>query len=214
MKSALLLIAIGTVVVSGPRPATADPTRGPFQVMRPDGTVVRISGEPAQEWWTDYHKSRYVSGGPRHAAELLHTVENSLGRFHEVPRYLILVESLGRSWPRAWAFYPSTDETPAYVVHPGGIGSGVAPLRWDAWQRATPRMERIILESTPGTPSPAGAGTGEASGWASSPSAWIAASVVITALLIGLAVSRRGSARSPKGKRGVVGMDIAGRDRR
>jgi hypothetical protein len=214
MKRGLLLIAIGSVVVSGPRPATADPTRGPFQVMRPDGTVVRISGEAAQEWWTDYHKSRYVNGGPRHAAELLHTVENSLGRFHEVPRYLILVESLGRSWPRAWAFYPSTDETPAYVVHPGGIGSGVAPLRWDTWQRATPRMERIILEATPGTPSPARARAGETSGRATAPTAWIAAAVMITALLIGRAVFRRRSSRSPEGRRGVERLDIAGRDRR
>jgi hypothetical protein len=192
MKRGLLLIAIGSVVVSGPRPATADPTRGPFQVMRPDGTVVRISGEAAQEWWTDYHKSRYVSGGPRHAAELLHTVENSLGRFHEVPRYLILVESLGRSWPRAWAFYPSTDETPAYLVHPGGIGSGVAPLRWDTWQRATPRMERIILESTPSTPSPAAVGAvEEIRGDGLGAVAWIAAIAILTALLASLAAARR-----------------------
>jgi hypothetical protein len=130
MKRALLLIAIGTVVVSGPRPATADPTRGPFQVMRPDGTVVRISGEAAQEWWTDYHKSRYVSGGPRHAAELLHAVENSLGRSHEVPRYLILVESLGRSWPRAWALLSVHRRDARLRGAPGRdrIGCGTVPL--------------------------------------------------------------------------------------
>jgi hypothetical protein len=53
---------------------------------------------------------------PAAAAVLLDEVESALGgRFHGGPRYLILVESLRSHWPRAWVFYPSSDETPAYV---------------------------------------------------------------------------------------------------
>lgn len=195
MKRALLLVAIGTVVTSGPRPATADPTRGPLQVMGPDGTVVRISSEAAGAWWIDYHESRCVSRGPHQAAELLYAVETGLGgRFHAGPRYLILVESLRSSWPRAWIFYPSSDETPPYLMRPGGVGSGVAPLRWDAWHRATSRMERIILEATGAPPSPNFSGAVDGtSGDGSAPVAWIAATVVLAALLTGLGVARKGA---------------------
>jgi hypothetical protein len=203
MKSVLLLVAIGTVVTSGPRLAMADPTRGPFQVMGPDGTVVRISGGAAEAWWMDYRESKSVSRGPRQAAELLDAVENGLGgRFQSGPRYLILVESLRSSWPRSWIFYPSSDETPAYVMHPGGVGSGVAPLRWDAWQRATSRMERIILEATGGTHSPTLVGAVEETGggW-SIPVAWIPAAVVVAAILAGLAVARRSRGRHVRGSR-------------
>jgi hypothetical protein len=149
IKRALLLVAIGTVIVSWFRPAAADPARGPFQVMDPDGTVVRISSEAAEAWWSDYHESRCLTcRGPHQAAELLDAVEDGLGgRFRAGPRYLIVVEALQMGWSRAWVFYPSSDETPAYVVHPGGVGSGGAPLRWDAWLHATPRMERIILQA-------------------------------------------------------------------
>lgn len=216
MKRALLLVAIGTVVTLGPRSAMADPTRGPFQVMGPDGTVVRISAEAAEAWWIDFHESKCVTcRGPRQASELLDAVENGLGsRFRSGPRYLILVESLRSSWPRAWVFYPSSDETPAYVMRPGGVGSGVAPLRWDAWHRATSRMERIILEATGETPSPTIAGAVEGTGGDGSvPVAWIAASVVLAALLAGLGVARRRSAASPKGRRRVEAANVTGRDR-
>jgi hypothetical protein len=218
MKKALLLVAIGTVLTSGPRPATADPTRGPFQIMGPDGTVVRISSEGAEAWWMDYHESKCVTcRGPRQAAELLYAVENGLeGRFHGGPRYLILVESLRSSWPRAWIFYPSSDETPPYVMHPGGVGSGGAPLRWDAWHRATSRMERIILEATGATSSPTiGGAVEEIGGDGSAPVAWIVTTVVLTALLTGLGVARKRSAASPKGdvgsQRRTSPMEIAAR---
>jgi hypothetical protein len=203
MKTVMLLVAIGTVVTSGPRLAMADPTHGPFQIMDPDGTVVRISGEAAEAWWIDYRESNFVSRGPRQAAELLDAVENGLGgRFQSGPRYLILVESLRSSWPRAWIFYPSSDETPAYVMHPVGVGSGVAPLRWDAWQRATSQMERIILEATGGTPSPTIVGAVEETGGGRSiPVAWIPAAVVVAVILAGLAVARRSRGRHVRGSR-------------
>lgn len=171
--------------MSGLWPATADPARGPFQVMDPDGTVVRISSDAADAWWRDYRESRCVTcRGPHQAAELLDVVEDGLGgRFRAGPRYLIVVEALQMSWSRAWVFYPSSDDTPAYVMHPGGVGSGVAPLRWDAWFRATSRMERIILQATRAASSPAGAGANEGiGGEGSGPGAWIAASVLLTAL--------------------------------
>lgn len=203
MKRTLLLVAIGTVVASVPRPATADPTRGPFQVMAPDGTVVRISSKAAAAWWTDYREGRCVTcRGPHQAAELLAAVEDGLGgRLHSGPRYLILVDALRSSWSRAWIFYPSSDEQPAYVMHQGGVGSGVAPLRWDAWQRATSRMERIILDATSDMRSPAMTRAGEEVGgnW-SALVAWVAASVVLTAALAGLGVARRTSLRSPGGQ--------------
>jgi hypothetical protein len=201
MMRALLLVAIGTVVTSGPWPASADPTRGPFQVMGPDGAVVRISSQAAEAWWKDYHDGRCVTcRGPDQAAELLDAVENGLGgRFHGGPRFLILVESLRSSWPRAWIFYPSSDETPAYVMKPGGVGSGGAPLRWDAWQRATSRMERIILEATRAAVSPAAAGAvKETRGDGLAPVAWIVVSAVLAALFAGLAVARRRMRRSAR----------------
>lgn len=181
--------------MAGFRPATADPTRGPFRVMDPDGTVVRISSEAADAWWRDYHESRCVTcRGPHQAAELLDAVEESLGgRFRGGSRYLIVVEALQTSWSRAWVFYPSSDETPAYVMHPGGVGSGVAPLRWDAWQRATHRMERIILQAVRVGSSPAAARTIERIE-GSGAGAWIAASALLAALLAALAIARSRSA--------------------
>jgi hypothetical protein len=183
--------------VFGSVPATADPTRGPFQVMDPEGTVVRISSEAADAWWRDYRVSRCITcRGPHQAAELLDAVEEGLGsRFRGAPRYLILVESLRSSWPRAWIFYPSSEETPAYVMHAGGVGSGVAPLRWDAWSRATPRMERIILRAMRAASSPAAARPiDEVPGEGTGPRAWIAAFVLLTALLGALAIARSKSA--------------------
>jgi hypothetical protein len=204
MKSVLLLVAIGTVVTSGPRLAMADPTRGPLQIMDPDGTVVRISSEAAKPWWTDYHESKCVTcRGPHQAAKLLDAVESGLaGRFHGGPRYLILVESLRSSWPRAWIFYPSSAKTPAYVMHPGGVGSGVAPLRWDAWHPASSRMERIIIEATGGTPSHAIVGAVEETGEDGSiPLAWIAAAAVVAATVAVLAVARISRGRHIRGTR-------------
>jgi hypothetical protein len=208
IKRSLLLVAIGTVIVSCFRPAAADPARGPFQVMDPDGTVVRISSEAADSWWRDYDESRCVTcRGPHQAAELLDAVEDGLGgRFRAGPRYLIVVEALQMGWSRAWVFYPSSDETPAYVVHPGGVGSGVGPLRWDAWLHATPRMERIILQAMRAASSPAAAGPIEGNGgkW-SGPGAWIAASLVLTALIGALAIARSRSAASAEGRRSRSG---------
>jgi hypothetical protein len=201
IKRALLLVAIGTVIVSGSRPATADPARGPFQVMDPDGTVVRISSETADAWWRDYSDSRCVTcRGPHQAAELMDAVEDGLGgRFHAGPRYLIVVEALQMGWSRAWVFYPSSDEMPAYVMHPGGVGSDVASLQWDAWFRATPRMETIILQATRPTSPPAAARAVDETGAdGPGPVAWIAASMLLTALLAGLAIAgagRRGGRR-------------------
>jgi hypothetical protein len=197
IKRALLLVAIGTVIVSGSRPATADPARGPFQVMDPDGTVVRISSESADRWWSDYHESRCVTcRGPHQAAELLKAVEDGLGdRFQAGPRYLIAVEALQMGWSRAWVFYPSSEEMPAYVMRPGGVGSNVAPLRWDAWFRATSRMERIILQATrPASPPAAARVVDETGADGPGPVAWIAGSMLLTALLAGLAIARSRSA--------------------
>jgi hypothetical protein len=207
IKRALVLVAIGTVVVSGSRPATADPARGPFQVMDPKGTVVRISSEAADAWWSDYHESRCVTcRGPHQAAELLDAVEDGPGgRFHAGPRFLIVVEALQMGWSRAWVFYPSSDETPAYVMHPGGVRSGVAPLRWDAWFRATSRMERIILQAMRGASPPPATGPVEGTGGeGSGPGPWIAAFVLLTALLAGLAIARSRSAASAGDRRRVA----------
>lgn len=90
----------------------------------------------------------------------------------------------------------------------------MAPLRWDARHRATSRMERIILEATGETPSPTIARAVEGTGGDGSvPVAWIAASVVLAALLAGLGVARRSSAPSPKGRRRVEAANVTGRDR-
>lgn len=197
MKRTLLLAAIGIIVTSGALSAAADPTRGPLQVMGPDGTIARLSSDAAEAWWMDYREIRCVTcRGPRQAAELLHAVENGLGdRFHGGLRYLILVESLRLGWPRAWVFYPSSDETSAYVMKPGGVGSGVAPLRWDAWYRATSRMESIILDAMSSIPSPTRAGLArEPGGSGSARVAWIAISAVLVSL-VGLGVGRRRSTR-------------------
>ena len=160
--------------------------------MGPEGTVVRISGKAADMWWRDHSEAKYVRGGPRETAAFLYTVETRRGRYHLAPRYLLLVESLGRSWPRAWIFYPSTEDTPAYVVKPGGTGSGVANLLWDSWLRATPRMERIILEATRVAASRAAAGAvEETKGDRMGTGAWIVATAALTSLLASLAVARR-----------------------
>jgi hypothetical protein len=146
----------------------------------------------------------------------LTAVENGLGgRFNGGPRYLILVEALRSSWPRAWVFYPSSDETPPYVMKPGRVGSAVAPLRWDAWHRATSRVERIILDATGPPPSPTIAGEVEKFGGnGAAPVAWIAVSVVLMALLAGLGVARRRSASSRKGRRRALAANVTDPHRR
>jgi hypothetical protein len=119
---------------------------------------------------------RHVSRSPPGRGALERRREWPRRWFQSGPRYLILVESLRSSRPRAWIFYPSSDEAPAYVMCPGGVGSEMAPLRWDAWHRATSGMERIILEATGGTPSPTTAGAvegpGEAPAHVPSPDGW------------------------------------------
>lgn len=203
MKRALLLAAIGIIATSGASSAVADPTRGPLRVMGPDGTIVRISSEAAEAWWVDYREIRCVTcREPHQAAKLLHEVENALGgRFHGGPRFLIVVESIRSRWPRAWVFYPSSDETSAYVMKPGGVGSGVAPLRWDAWYRATSRMESIILDAMASTPSPTAGQAGDPGGSGPARVAWIATWMVLVALVVGLGVAgRRGiRRREPSG---------------
>lgn len=97
-------------------------------------------------------------------------------------------------WSRAWVFYPSSDETPSYVMHPGGVASGRAPLRWDAWLPATSRMERIILQALRTASPPAAAGAIEEVGEGEWSGAWIAASLLLTTLLAAVAIARRRSA--------------------
>ena len=153
-RTALLAWIVGSLLlIAGSGPTTADNLRGDLQVMRPDGTVFRISLPSADGWWDDYYRARCAScKGPRQAAQLLAEVEGALGtRFAAGPRYLLLPESLELGWPHAWLFYPSTDRTPAYVVRHGGIGGD---LRWDVWMPATERMEALILEGA-GEPSSA-----------------------------------------------------------
>ena len=213
MRKALLFVLIGSVLSGAPRPAGADPTRGPFQVMRPNGTMVRVSSEAAEAWWTDYQAGRCVTcRGPHQAAVLLDEVEKALGsRFHGGPRYLILVESLRSHWPRAWVFYPSSDETPAYLMHPGGVGSGAAQLLWDAWQPATPRMEEIILEATEANPPPTvaeGSDQTSVDGPARARGIVIAV-VVLAAIVAGLGVARRGGWLRRWGHQRVYGTNIA-----
>lgn len=146
---------VGSLLAAGLGTAMADDLRGGLQVMRPDGTVVRISSPSARAWWDDYYRTRCVScKGPQQAARLMDEVEAALGsRFRAGPRYLILPEALELGWPHAWLFYPSTDRTPAYLVRRGGVGSSEAGLRWDVWKPTTARMERLILD-TAGEPSP------------------------------------------------------------
>jgi hypothetical protein len=148
MERMALASMISFLLTVGLRPAVADDLRGDLQVMRPDGTVVRISAPSAGAWWDDYYRAHCAScRGPRQAAQRLDEVETALGsRFSAGPRYLILPEALELGWPHAWLFYPSTDRTPAYVVRRGGVGSSNGGVRWDVWTPATERMERLILE--------------------------------------------------------------------
>lgn len=148
MKRMALVSMVSCLLTAGLGPAMADDLRGDLQVMRPNGTVLRLSSPSVDGWWDDYYRAECAScNGPRQAAQLLGEVETALGsRFSAGPRYLILPEALELGWPHAWLFYPSTDRTPAYVVRRGGIGSGKGGLRWDVWIPATERMERLILE--------------------------------------------------------------------
>jgi hypothetical protein len=148
MKRMALVSTIGFLLTVGSGLAVGDDLRGDLQVMRADGTVIRISAPSADAWWDDYYRAQCAScKGPRQAAQLLDEVETALGsRFSTGPRYLILPEALELGWPHAWLFYPSSDRTPAYVVRRGGVGSGKGGLRWDVWIPATERMERLILE--------------------------------------------------------------------
>lgn len=146
MKRMVLVSMFASLLTGGSGPAMADDLRGDLQVMRPNGTVLRISSPSADAWWEHYYGASCVScKGPQEAAQLLDEVERAVGtRFNAGPRYLILPESLELGWPHAWLFYPSTDRTPAYVVRHGGVRA--EGLRWDVWMPATERMEGLILK--------------------------------------------------------------------
>ena len=143
----MVVSLVGSLLAVGSGPAMADDLRGDLRVMRPDGTVLRISSGSADAWWDDYYRARCVScKGPHQAALLLNEVEVALGtRFSAAPRYLLLPEALELGWPYAWLFYPSTNHTPAFVVRRGGIRTGGRGLQWDVWMPATARMEGLIL---------------------------------------------------------------------
>ena len=147
MRRMVPISILATLLTTLWGPAEADPLRGPIRVMRPNGTTFRITPPSADAWWKDHLQAPCVScRGPMQAALLLHEVETASGtRFSAGPRYLIAPESLQLGWPRAWLFYPSTDQTRAYVVRHGGVGAADKPLRWDVWIPATPRMERMIV---------------------------------------------------------------------
>jgi hypothetical protein len=148
MKRTALVSMVSCLLTAGVGSAMADDLRGDLQVMRPDGTVLRISSPSVDAWWDAYYRARCAScKEPRQAAQLMGEVETALGsRFSAGPRYLILPEALELGWPHAWLFYPSTDRTHAYVVRRGGVGSSKGGLRWDVWIPVTERMERLILE--------------------------------------------------------------------
>jgi len=146
MKRMVLVSMFASLLTGGSGPAMADDLRGDLPVMRPNGTVLRISSPSADAWWEDYYGASCVScKGLQQAAELFDEVGRAVGtRFNAGPRHLILLESLELGWPHAWLFYPSTDRTPAYVVRHGGVRAG--GLQRDVWMPATERMEGLILE--------------------------------------------------------------------
>lgn len=200
MKKIALVLMTSSMLTAGFGPAMADDLRGDLQVMRPDGTILRISSPSVAGWWDDYYRARCVScKGPRQAAQLLDEVETALGSlFSAGPRYLILPEALELSWPHAWLFYPSTDRTPAYVVRRGGIGSSEDGLRWDVWMPATERMERVILEGSDERSSGSNRATSHAAGTRFFPLLAVAAALAAASswLLLRL-VRRRGRTASP-----------------
>jgi hypothetical protein len=166
MRRIVLVPLVATLLTGWSGSAAADWLSGPIKVMRPDGSVFRIKSQSASAWWQDYRRVTGLSPqgrsrcdsckGPRQAAQLLFRVERAVGtRLRAGPRYLILPAAMKVNWPRAWHFYPSTDETDAYVVQRGGIGErGKSPLQWDVWVPATDRMERMILARAADSSSP------------------------------------------------------------
>jgi hypothetical protein len=88
MKRMVLVSMFASLLTRGSGPAMADDLRGDLQVMRPDGTVLRISSPSADDWWEDYYGASCVScKGPQQAAQLLDEVETAVGtRFNAGPR--------------------------------------------------------------------------------------------------------------------------------
>jgi hypothetical protein len=61
---------VSCLLTAGLGPAMADDLRGDLQVMRPNGTVLRLSSPSVDGWWDDYYRhARHEGSAASRAAD-------------------------------------------------------------------------------------------------------------------------------------------------
>jgi hypothetical protein len=117
----------------------------PLRVVTVSGKVGWIRGASARAWWTDYygrHQGSCSCGSPDEVARFANRV---MGRadwksYPDGSWAPAMLVQAGHTAPML--YYPAGASTPPYLVRPAD--QGAHGLRWDTWQRVTPRMQRIM----------------------------------------------------------------------
>jgi hypothetical protein len=144
---ARLMIAVAVVTVALASAASANAKeQGPIRVVAESGKVGWIRGDATRAWWTDLDYGNPSSCACDSPTAVGKFEQRLFGRArwtsHEDgswPTGMLLIQS-GHS--AAWLYYPASRTTPPYLIAPGGLGS--QHIRWDSWERVTPRMQRLI----------------------------------------------------------------------
>ena len=140
------MVGLTLALLIGMTPVSAK-GNGPIRVMAPSGEVQIIRGRAADTWWRHFSRIRCrTCGSPSEAAQLFGHIRTATSKDDRaVARpYLISPRYLQTSWPQASFFYESTSSSPPYLVIRGGVSNTSGTRVWDAWQRATRAMERVI----------------------------------------------------------------------
>lgn len=117
----------------------------PLHVVTPSGKVGWVRGAAAKAWWRDYDSAAGRRGCSCNSADAMARYANKLftsGPFSHwrgtwVKPWL-LVPTVGDSM----LYYPPTNGAPGVVFTPAVVGSH--GRRWDDWDIASPRMQKIL----------------------------------------------------------------------
>jgi hypothetical protein len=164
----LAVLGVAFLVLAIPQAASAKGLE-PFRVVTPSGEVGWVRGATAKAWWGGYADSARAERGC------------TCGSADATARYVQKLftsgppSDWGNKWVKPWLlvptsgdsmlYYPPTDGAAGVVLTPADTGDSLR--RWDDWEIATPRMQRILRRALQmGTASAYTGSSGFPTGWA------------------------------------------------